>query len=54
LTDKVADNDKVLNELTFAQGFGLITDLEIGPDDYLYVVSHDLGMIYRIMPSHLN
>jgi glucose/arabinose dehydrogenase len=54
LTDKVADNDKVLNDLTFSQGFGLITDLEIGPDDYLYVVSHDLGMIYRIMPSHLN
>jgi glucose/arabinose dehydrogenase len=60
LTDKVAvadndaDNDKVLNELIFSQGFGLITDLEIGPDGYLYVVSHDLGMIYRIMPSHSN
>ncbi|MGA9169918.1 MAG: hypothetical protein WBZ20_07215, partial [Nitrososphaeraceae archaeon] len=35
----------------FASGFGAITDLQVGPDGYLYVLSHTGGAIYRIVPS---
>ena len=35
----------------FNQGFGGITDIEVGPDGYLYVVSIGKGAIYRIVPS---
>jgi glucose/arabinose dehydrogenase len=48
LIDKVADSDKELDNVIFAGGFGLITDLEIGPDGYLYFVVFDEGKIYRI------
>jgi aldose sugar dehydrogenase len=51
LIDKVADTDNELNNVIFAQGFGLITDLEIGPDGYLYFVAFDEGKIFRIVPK---
>jgi len=54
LADKVADSDDELNDIILAQGFGKITDLELGPDGYLYVVSHDTGIIYRIVPNYAN
>jgi hypothetical protein len=39
LTDKVADNIKEYKDIIFAEGFGGITDLEIGPDRYLYILT---------------
>jgi glucose/arabinose dehydrogenase len=51
LIDKVADSDEELNNVIFARGFGLITDLEIGPDGYVYFVAFDEGKIYRIVPK---
>ena len=39
LKDNVANNDEELKEALFGQGFGAITDLEIGPDGYLYILS---------------
>ena len=30
-------------EVTFGQGFGGITDIKVGPDGYLYVLSHLTG-----------
>ena len=49
LTDKVADSDKEMADLIFAEGFDdIITDLDIGPDGYLYVVA---GKIFRIVPG---
>jgi hypothetical protein len=41
LEDKVADSPKELNDIIIGQGFGQITDIEVGPDGYLYVLSHD-------------
>jgi len=32
----------------------LISDLEIGPDGYLYVVALNDGKIYRVVPGHAN
>src|ERR687889_1537161 len=52
LDDKVADTTDESEDITFAQGFGVITDLEVGPDGYLYVVSLDQGQIYRIVPTN--
>jgi glucose/arabinose dehydrogenase len=54
LVDKVADTDSENEKIIFATGFGPITDLEVGPDGYLYVValgriSIDQGAIYRIV-----
>jgi aldose sugar dehydrogenase len=56
LADKVAVIDSENEQIIFATGFGGITDLEIGPDGYLYVVtigrvSLDQGAIYRIVPA---
>jgi aldose sugar dehydrogenase len=37
--------------IVFGDGFGGITDLTIGPDGYLYVVSIGQGKIFRILPK---
>jgi aldose sugar dehydrogenase len=50
LDDKMADTDEELQDVTFGSNFGIITDLEVGPDGYLYVVSYGHGEIYRILP----
>ena len=54
LSDKISDSDTDLGDITFAKGFGIITDLKTGPDGYLYVVTgvkEDHGTIYRIVPA---
>ena len=35
--------------MIFGQGFGGITDLQVGPDGYLYVLSYT-GSLFRILP----
>jgi aldose sugar dehydrogenase len=53
LADKVAETrDTGIENILFAEGFGGVTDLEVGPDDgYLYVVSLGHGAIYKILPA---
>jgi aldose sugar dehydrogenase len=57
LTGSVATGNNVVNtpqenqQFVFAHGFGGITDLQVGPDGYLYVLSYTDGAIYRIVPS---
>ena len=43
LSDKIANEVDELQEVIFGQGFGGITDLEVGPDGYLYVLSLHQG-----------
>jgi len=50
LSDLVADSVKEVEEITFGTGFGGITDLETGPDGYLYVLSFN-GSLYRVVPE---
>lgn len=50
LADKVADTDDETKGITFGSNFGGISDMAVGPDGYLYVVSLARGMIYRIVP----
>ena len=53
LSDKIANNNGELNDLVFAEGFGKVTDMEIGPDGFLYILSiqKQLTSIYRISPD---
>jgi glucose/arabinose dehydrogenase len=56
LADKVANSLEEIDEgKIFGQGFGLIVDIEVGPDGNLYVLSHynnlGEGSIFRIVPS---
>jgi glucose/arabinose dehydrogenase len=50
LSDKVANKKEELSSIIFAHGFGGVTDLEIGPDGYLYILVYDKhdGRIYQI------
>ena len=50
LADKVATGEDNTEQIEFASGFGGITDMQIGPDGYLYVLVFDRldGRIYRI------
>jgi glucose/arabinose dehydrogenase len=52
LVDKVAEKVEELGNIIFGKGFGVITDLQVGPDGYLYVLVYDKddGRIYRISP----
>lgn len=50
LTDKIADTPDETKGITFASDFGGISDMTVGPDGYLYVVSLARGAIYRIVP----
>lgn len=50
LEDKIANTTAELDGVIFGEGFGGITDLEVGPDGYLYVVSIGQGKIFRILP----
>ena len=54
LSDLVVDNEEELSTITFGSGFGGITDIETGPDSFLYVLSYDDGIIYRISPTSTN
>lgn len=48
LADLVADSNAELDETIIGQGFAGITDLKVGPDGRLYVVSFGDGKIYAI------
>ncbi|HTH22316.1 MAG TPA: PQQ-dependent sugar dehydrogenase, partial [Nitrososphaeraceae archaeon] len=39
LSDKIANNTRETNDLVFANGFGRVADIEIGPDGLLYILS---------------
>lgn len=51
VADKVAETDDETRDLIFASNFGGISNMEIGPDGYLYVLSFARGTIYRIVPT---
>jgi aldose sugar dehydrogenase len=51
LEDLVADNPEEVNAVTLGTGFrDGITDIETGPDGYLYILTFS-GDMYRIVPS---
>jgi glucose/arabinose dehydrogenase len=54
LIDLVADNEEESSIIIFGSGFGSITDITTGPDGFLYILSYDDGIIYRITSSSNN
>lgn len=50
LEDKVVNDPKENQPFVFGQGFGGITDIQVGPDGYLYVLSYT-GSLFRIVQS---
>ena len=55
LEDKVVENpDEIPKKMVFGEGFGTITDIELGPDGYIYLLTHDEsdGAVYRIVPAN--
>ncbi len=55
LADLVFNKKDNASQIIFGQNFGIVTDMEVGPDGYLYVVSGnrgiDDGALYRIVPN---
>ena len=51
LEDKVADNVAELDSVIFGTGFRSISDIEVGPDGYLYLLLYGPGKIIRIAPA---
>ena len=50
LDDKVADTTDEIQDIVFGRGFGVITDIQVGSDGYLYILGID-GTIYKIVPA---
>jgi aldose sugar dehydrogenase len=50
LDDKVADIPQEIQSIVFGKGFGVITDIQVGSDGYLYILGID-GTIYKIVPT---
>jgi aldose sugar dehydrogenase len=51
LIDKIAQSPKELQKIIFGGGFGGITDIELGPDGLLYILSTKFDKIFRIIPK---
>jgi glucose/arabinose dehydrogenase len=54
LKDRVANSTQELEDVVFAENFGVITDMDIGPDGYLYILSHNENKvgIFRIVATN--
>jgi aldose sugar dehydrogenase len=51
LEDKVANTVPELDSVIFGTGFRSISDIEVGPDGYLYLLLYGPGKIIRIAPA---
>lgn len=51
LKDKIVDSYDELVNVTFGKNFDTVSDITVGPDGYLYVVSLNNGEVYRIVPT---
>jgi glucose/arabinose dehydrogenase len=54
LADLVADSNAELQEIILGTGFGGITDLKVGPDGLLYVLSFGLGRVFVVSSDATN
>jgi glucose/arabinose dehydrogenase len=50
LQDNLVNRNDSMKEIIIGTGFGCITDIERGPDGFLYLISHGERTIYRILP----
>jgi len=52
LQDSMVNKNESMDEIVIGTGFGCVTDIERGPDGFLYVVSLSESTIYRIIPAN--
>ncbi|WP_316506505.1 PQQ-dependent sugar dehydrogenase [Nitrosopumilus sp.] len=50
LQDNLVNKGESMDEIIIGTGFRCITDIERGPDGFLYLISHGEKNIYRILP----
>jgi hypothetical protein len=50
VSDGVADSSTERDLVVWGTGFGSLTDVQVGPDGYLYVASIGAGGVYRVRP----
>jgi glucose/arabinose dehydrogenase len=50
LQDNLVNENDSMDEIIIGTGFQCITDIERGPDGFLYLVTHGERAIYRILP----
>jgi aldose sugar dehydrogenase len=59
LADTIISNPSEMQQVIFGHGFGRITDIKVGPDGYLYILSVNPtaagkeGTIFRISPANI-
>jgi aldose sugar dehydrogenase len=51
LADRVANDASELRSVIFGTGFRSISDIEVGPDGYLYILEYGPGKIVRVVPE---
>ncbi|MGI0003720.1 MAG: PQQ-dependent sugar dehydrogenase [Candidatus Nitrosotenuis sp.] len=51
LSDKIHNIGESMDEIVFGTGFGCLTDIKVGPDGFVYIVSLSEERIYRILPK---
>ena len=51
LQDNLVNKGDSMDEIIIGTGFRCITDIERGPDGFLYLISHGEKNIYRILPA---
>ena len=51
LQDNLVNKGDSMDEIIVGTGFRCITDIERGPDGFLYLISHGEKNIYRILPA---
>ncbi|MDE2588043.1 MAG: PQQ-dependent sugar dehydrogenase [Patescibacteria group bacterium] len=51
LQDNIVRTNDSMDEIMFGNGFGCITDIKMGPDGLIYIVSLSDGVIYRLVPA---
>jgi aldose sugar dehydrogenase len=49
LEDKIVQHSQEINKMIFGQKFAGISDIEVGPDGYLYIISIGQGKVFKIM-----
>jgi aldose sugar dehydrogenase len=52
LKDKIANNENEVKNVTFAIGFGRITDIDLGPDGNLYILSSKNSLTVHKIITH--
>ena len=50
----VVKNNRVVHDEKLLQGIGRVRDIKVGPDQLLYVMTEDTGLILRLLPLKKN